>query len=81
MTDDRTLFRPLRYIYLCYTIDVLFFLYLLLSADSCCPFCEKNVYDGSSSVKIGEKGAKGINSKSKDYGDSLIVVNGDIVYT
>ena len=52
----------------------------MMSADSCCPFCQKTVNDGSSSVKIGEKGAKGINSKSKDYGDSLVVVNGDIVH-
>ena len=43
-------------------------------------FVKKTVNDGSSSVKIGEKGAKGINSKSKDYGDSLVVVNGDIVH-
>ena len=53
---------------------------VMMSADSCCPFCQKTVNDGSSSIKIDEKGAKGINSKNKDYGDSLVVVNGDIVH-
>ena len=44
-----------------------------------CKICKTSVGE-EITVKIGEKGAKGLNGKSQEYGDTLLVVTGDVIH-